>query len=208
MELLADHSLQARVTLARALYSQAEILLLDDILAALDVHTAKWIVDNALSGDLVRNRTVILVSHNVALCAPVANWVVALSRNGRIANQGTMAEVLKRDAKLRAAVEKDEEEITKAEQVVDKDKDTAADGEEAQKKTAGKLIVAEEKAMGRVGKDAFMLYINGLGGWFAFLVITVLRFLESFVGIGETWFIGYWAAQYELMPVSAVPVLK
>ena len=52
---------KARITLARAIYSTAEILLLDDVLAALDVHTAKWIVEKCLKGDLVRGRTVILV---------------------------------------------------------------------------------------------------------------------------------------------------
>ena len=36
---------KAKVTLARAVYSRAQILILDDILAALDVHTAKWIVE-------------------------------------------------------------------------------------------------------------------------------------------------------------------
>ena len=52
---------KARVTLARAIYSRAQILILDDVLAALDVHTARWIVDNCLQGDLVRGRTVLLV---------------------------------------------------------------------------------------------------------------------------------------------------
>ena len=33
---------KARVALARAVYSRAQVLILDDILAALDVHTAKW----------------------------------------------------------------------------------------------------------------------------------------------------------------------
>jgi len=52
---------KARVTLARAVYSRAQVLILDDILAALDVHTAKWIVEKCLEGDLVRGRTVLLV---------------------------------------------------------------------------------------------------------------------------------------------------
>ena len=52
---------KARITLARAVYSHAEILLLDDVLAALDVHTARWIVDKCFKGDLLRGRTVILV---------------------------------------------------------------------------------------------------------------------------------------------------
>ena len=52
---------KARVTLARAVYSRAQVLILDDILAALDVHAAKWIVEKCLKGDLVRGRTVLLV---------------------------------------------------------------------------------------------------------------------------------------------------
>ena len=57
---------KARVTLARAIYSPAQILLLDDVLAALDVHTARWVVEKCLQGDLVRDRTVILVvSYNL-----------------------------------------------------------------------------------------------------------------------------------------------
>lgn len=52
---------KARVTLARAIYSQAQILILDDVLAALDVHTARWVADKCLQGDLVRGRTVLLV---------------------------------------------------------------------------------------------------------------------------------------------------
>ena len=55
---------KARVTLARAIYSPAQILILDDVLAALDVHTARWVVDKCLQGDLVRGRTVLLVVSN------------------------------------------------------------------------------------------------------------------------------------------------
>ena len=59
------------MTLARAIYSSADILLLDDVLAALDVHTAKWIVDKCFKGDLVRGRTVVLVvRHSGSALAP------------------------------------------------------------------------------------------------------------------------------------------
>ena len=53
-----------RITLARAVYSQASVLLLDDILAALDMHTSRWIIEKCLKGDLLRGRTVLL-----AVCA-------------------------------------------------------------------------------------------------------------------------------------------
>lgn len=53
--------IQARITLARAVYSTAKILLLDDILAALDIHTAKWVCRQCFAGSLMCGRTVILV---------------------------------------------------------------------------------------------------------------------------------------------------
>jgi ABC-type multidrug transport system fused ATPase/permease subunit len=52
---------KARVSLARAIYSKAEIIILDDVLSALDVHTSRWIVDNCFRGDLVTGRTMLIV---------------------------------------------------------------------------------------------------------------------------------------------------
>jgi ABC-type dipeptide/oligopeptide/nickel transport system ATPase subunit len=52
---------KARISLARAVYSTAQTVLLDDILAALDVHTSVWIVTKCLKGDLLEGRTILLV---------------------------------------------------------------------------------------------------------------------------------------------------
>ena len=54
-------SQKARVTLAHAIYSDASIPLLDGIIAALDVHTARFIVDKCLQGDLLQSPATILV---------------------------------------------------------------------------------------------------------------------------------------------------
>ena len=65
---------KARITLARAIYSTAEVLLLDDVLAALDVHTAKWIVVKCFKGELVRGRTVLLVVSGSYLIIPLHQY--------------------------------------------------------------------------------------------------------------------------------------
>lgn len=50
---------RARLALARAVYSPADYLLLDDVLAAVDVHTSRHIVDRLLRGPLMAGRTVV-----------------------------------------------------------------------------------------------------------------------------------------------------
>lgn len=81
-----------RVSLARALYSSSEILLLDDCLSAVDSHTAEALYQNALRGELSIGRTIILVSHNVALTIRAASHLL-LMENGRIVAQGNPADV-------------------------------------------------------------------------------------------------------------------
>ncbi len=49
-----------------------------------------------------------LQTHNVALAAPVTDFAVALSGDGRIASQGRVADVLHHSPQTRDEVEKDE----------------------------------------------------------------------------------------------------
>jgi ABC-type multidrug transport system fused ATPase/permease subunit len=53
-----------RVSLARAFYSNREILLLDDIVSAVDASIAEFIVKVALRGFL-RGKTIMMVTHAV-----------------------------------------------------------------------------------------------------------------------------------------------
>ncbi|KAF5131162.1 ATP-dependent bile acid permease [Metarhizium anisopliae] len=81
-----------RISLARALYSNSAHVLMDDCLSAVDSHTAQWIFTNCIRGPLMANRTCILVTHNVALCVPSADYVVYLD-NGRVISQGSAQKV-------------------------------------------------------------------------------------------------------------------
>jgi ABC-type multidrug transport system fused ATPase/permease subunit len=66
-----------RISLARALYSSASTLLLDDIFSALDTHTTSRIYKRCFESDMVTDRTVILVSHFSAAVAD-ADLLIAL----------------------------------------------------------------------------------------------------------------------------------
>lgn len=69
---------RARISLARALYSEATTILMDDIMSALDAHVAKHVLD-ALSGPLGAGRTRILATHQLELCKPKADYVIRVA---------------------------------------------------------------------------------------------------------------------------------
>lgn len=196
---------KARVTLARAVYSRADILILDDVLAALDVHTSKWIVQKCLQGNLISNRTVILATHNIALVEPIAEFVVAL-KNGRVVSQGTLKTLLSRDRTLAEEARQEEEALHRADEEVVEVLDA---GREKQKKPDGKLILSEEIRQGHISWSSFKLYLTSLGGHHIFLFFTAFLgvfSIQQFVGIIQTWYLGYWASQYDEHKSEDVPV--
>ncbi|KAF5345715.1 hypothetical protein D9758_013070 [Tetrapyrgos nigripes] len=185
---------KARVTLARAIYSNAEIILLDDVLAALDVHTSKWIVEKCFKGDLVKGRTILLVTHNLVLTQPIASFVVSV-KDGRIASQGSVSDALAENRALIAEAEKEQKELETADEVVDAVPLTAD-----APKSDGKLIVAEEMEIGHLGWSALRLFLKALGGNHVtvfFVVFLGMMVSTEFLGVFQTWFLGYWAGQYE-----------
>ncbi|KAF9914536.1 hypothetical protein BX616_008097 [Lobosporangium transversale] len=82
-----------RIALARAIYSTAGHILLDDCLSAVDAHTAKWLFAKCLMGPLMQGRTRILVTHAVSLTLRGAAHVVVL-KNGVVVANGTPNQVL------------------------------------------------------------------------------------------------------------------
>ncbi|KAF7353370.1 ATP-binding cassette transporter [Mycena sanguinolenta] len=196
---------KARCTLARAIYSKAEILLLDDVLAALDVHTSKWIVEKCFSGDLIKGRTVILVTHNVALAAPIADFTISIGLNGRIMSQGSVAQALQHDIRL---AEEANADLQVMEQVVDAEAVEVAQPADPKPdaKSDGKLILAEEVQLGKVKWSAVGLYLHGLGGFGFYAIFIGFYTFSHMAQVLETWYLGYFASLFENSPKGSVSV--
>ena len=153
---------KARVSLARAVYSRASVLLLDDVISAVDAQTSKHIVQHCFNSTLMEGRTIIIASHAVEALAPLAGHAVFLD-DGRAVWTGTGADLLEsqhmnhlktsfsddkiagtdeNDGKGQKAIEGKEDNRPKDE--VSKDKDTFEIKEQVPK-TPKQLIMEEAR---------------------------------------------------------------
>ena len=138
------------------------------------MHTAEHLVTKCLGGELARNRTVILVTHHVTLCLPLASYVLKLDQ-GKVLHQGTISE-LESKGVLMSIIDAEEEPFPEAEPISDKptnDADAAPVGnsEHAKPAKTGKLIEAEAIAEGKVSLKTYITYLKA--GGFSFWVLAV-----------------------------------
>lgn len=213
-----------RVSLARALYSRARYVLLDDVLSAVDSHTAKWIFDQALLGPLMYNRTCILVTHNVALCVPHSEYVVVLD-NGRVLAQGSPAEVID-SGKLSEDLSKSRPQSRGPSRVASRVPSDVGGEEamgEAHLKQANGLIngdignvngaakgtkpqakqeYTEAKAEGRVKLGIVVLFLRAMGGWWYWLLAAFIFAAQQVSSVATNVWIRQWANAYAEKSVS------
>lgn len=84
---------KARVALARAVYSRADIYLFDDVLSAVDEHVSARLIENIFSKDgLLGNRTIVLATNNVKVLSQ-ASIIIELADKG-IAESASFQEVI------------------------------------------------------------------------------------------------------------------
>jgi len=86
---------KTRVSLAKALINDPELLLLDEPTASLDPDTADWVRTQLRRYCDVRGATIVLASHNMAEVERLADRVIMLEK-GRIVADETPAELIAR----------------------------------------------------------------------------------------------------------------
>jgi ABC-type multidrug transport system ATPase subunit len=79
-----SQGMRQRTSLARALISVPELLLLDEPFSNMDVESARQMVE-LLAGFRRGNRTIVLTTHQRELAAPIADWLLTLHA-GRVAS--------------------------------------------------------------------------------------------------------------------------
>ncbi|KAJ5610546.1 P-loop containing nucleoside triphosphate hydrolase protein [Penicillium lagena] len=204
-----------RVSFARALYSRAGILIMDDIFSALDAHTGRHVYEHALTGELGQNRTRILVTHHVALCLPRTDYSVLLE-NGCVKYAGTIDELKKsnhledilqeNDAEGdHVAVEGDgilNDEETTLQKVISNTShqhpSTTTNGataaEPTNTKTPKKFVEEEKREVGKIKLAVYAAYLSKGGHWTYWLLATVVYLSNSTLMVGRAWWVNIWTS--------------
>ena len=178
---------KARINLARCLYSRAKTVYMDDILSAVDAHTSRYLVQECLSGKLFKGRTVVLVTHHVGLCLPVADFVVSLS-NG-VVDQACPASEVKLNViatQLPTLSENEEEEEVEPDV-------NFRDGERDEKKSSHQIYKTEYMATGRVDWDHYLFVLRAAGGTWYWVTLAVLYLFVRATDIVQALWLERWS---------------
>ncbi len=89
---------KTRVSLAKALINEPELLLLDEPTASLDPETANWVRDYLRRYQQRRNTAILLASHNMLEVERMCQHVYIMSK-GQIVEQGSPKELIDRHGK-------------------------------------------------------------------------------------------------------------
>ncbi len=166
-----------RVALARALYSRAGILILDDVLSAVDAHVGRLIVEEALTGVLARGRTRILATHHAELVLPHASYLVRLHA-GEVESAEPLCPV---DSQAVALEESDQETATASPAEI---LSGNPNGQPPPKKSKKE---EEQRETGRVKWKVYDAYYKASGGAIPWIVGVSILLIGHFMTVARTW---------------------
>ncbi|XWS74705.1 hypothetical protein CRYUN_Cryun01aG0020700 [Craigia yunnanensis] len=176
-----------RIQIARAVYQDADIYLLDDPFSAVDAHTGTQLFEDCLMG-VLKDKTILYVTHQVEFL-PAAD-IILVMQNGRIAQAGTFEELLKQNIGFEVLVgahSKALQAVLTVENSSRTCQDPGTDGESNTDLTSnaqllqtqhgsehnlpleitengGKLVQDEEREKGSIGKEVYWSYITTVKG--------------------------------------------
>ncbi|KAK9466533.1 P-loop containing nucleoside triphosphate hydrolase protein [Lipomyces arxii] len=197
---------KSRITLARAAYYDAEIVLLDDVLSAVDSHVGRHLVEQCICG-LLDGKTRLLATHQLHVL-PHADRIIFMDGVGGL-TIGTYDELLLSCPKFAQLItfgsaqksdeeEDEEEEEEEEEKKVESEENTNPESLDAPKKVqqAQKLMKVEEHQQDNVSWEVYKVYFKEAGGkYFSWSVAPLVVFVAVIAAglqiLANLW-LSYW----------------
>ncbi|CAL1711021.1 unnamed protein product [Somion occarium] len=189
---------KARVSLARAAYSDADIVLMDDSLSAVDAYVGKQILENCLLNGPLADKTRVMATH--ALHVLDKTDYIYVMDNGAIVEQGTFQDLMDDNgmfARLMDEYGSLEKEKAGSEDVKERKGKALSGALEPKdaKKAQAALMQQEERMTGSVAGMVYVKYFRYAGG--VLLLPWLLLLLTAYQGsmVANNLFLGFWTSE-------------
>ena len=188
---------KARISLARAMYCDNDIYILDDPISALDAHVGKNIMNNCIMGYL-KGKTIILATHALQYAA-FADKIYYM-KNGEINWEGNYNELIKQQfyslfaEKINSKLKEDKEkEQDKNFNFGDNISNLKINHKNLNKGKIQRITKDETKEVGNINKQVFFNYFSYIGGsYFCMALVTILLSWQGLKIMSDLW-LGYWS---------------
>ncbi|CAK4166010.1 unnamed protein product [Aphanomyces euteiches] len=197
---------RTRVAIARAVYQDADIYLLDDPLAAVDAHVGSVIFKQCIKNGL-KDKLVVLVTNGLNFLKD-CDVVVVLDK-GHAVEQGTYLELTQN---AEGALSKMmEHSLTAAQLSHSRDDEDSVDGKavevarhgrkksdadgntDVEENSIATLIEDEDRSTGDVPLATYGVWIRACGGASAAIIIIGLFVLSNLITLASTFWLSYWS---------------
>ncbi|KAJ7224976.1 ABC protein [Mycena haematopus] len=207
-----------RVNIARALYYDADVVIFDDPLSAVDANVGKALFNTAILGLVARGKTVLLVTHALHFLAQ-CDYIYTLA-NGRITEEGTYARLIAQGGEFArldrefgggksadAGGDGGEEEEPQIQVVSIEDAKKRSAGAEGTGKIEGRLMVKEARTTGGVAWSVYGYYMMAGGGWLTVPIIMLAAILMQGSSVANSYTLVWWQANTFNKPFSFYQLL-
>ena len=184
-----------RLNIARAIYFNSDIVLMDDPLSAVDAHVGRHIFDNAICG-LLKDKCRILATHQLHVLSRCDR--VIWMQDGRIETIDTFSNLMNNNEdfqKLMATTaqeEKQEDEDEVNEDEVEDEKKAAKKRKQAKRGAA--LMQQEERAVKSVGWNVYAAYIRASGSLLFGPIVILLLIISQGANIATSLWLSWWTS--------------
>ncbi|XP_011882343.1 PREDICTED: probable multidrug resistance-associated protein lethal(2)03659 isoform X3 [Vollenhovia emeryi] len=193
---------RARISLARAVYRDADIYLFDDPLSAVDTHVGRQLFDKCMNNYL-QNKTRILVTHQLQYLKQ-CDYVVILN-NGQIEDNDTFAALQEKRVTFLEILKRNEEANEKTKEPLKIDASPTSDikitngtandedTEKAEPKETEELL-----AKGNISKSLYWKYFRSGSSLIVIASFLFCMILGQIGSNGCEYWVGYWTTQEEM----------
>ncbi|XP_058404363.1 ATP-binding cassette sub-family C member 4 isoform X3 [Diceros bicornis minor] len=209
---------KARVNLARAVYQDADIYLLDDPLSAVDAEVSRHLFELCICQTL-HEKITILVTHQLQYLKAASQ--ILILKDGKMVQKGTYTEFLKSGVDFGSLLKKENEETeqspvpatptqrnrTFSESSVwsqQSSRPSLKDGTpEVQDTENAQVTLSEEsRSEGKLGLKTYKSYFRAGAHWLVIIFLILLNLIAQVAYILQDWWLSYWANKQSALNVT------